>query len=357
MPSYLSQNGSFSVTVPAIQSNPGCVAAQPMVLTTLPGDAGWNATVIFEDCSVTWSINRNATTAFGTDILQCGATDASTAASRPVVFWFFRYLPQIETRAVICTPTISIYNAIINLDLISGNIVTVTTNGSFVAGSSPFSSASYNVTGPPLNGSAYNGIGFNLSTPTEVDLERQAAIQLQLPAAIFEFAEKNLPNDSIIYNSDAIVPITARVYTIYLALLAQTAYFLPTVQPMQMKVTIVIKRLWVGSVAAHLLAVILILIAVLGTFVQVAHRNERRKLNLMHPAGTIACAVSIGANANLEKLVARMDESEMQNQKQMMDDAAFGGGVWRRKSVLSPLLMKRGSVVRGASVGGEPKSA
>jgi len=113
-------------------------------------------------------------------------------------------------------------------------------------------------------------------------------------------------------------------------------------------------------VAAHLLAVILILIAVLGTFVQVAHRNERTKLRLMHPAGTIACAVSIGANANLEKMVARLDESEMQNQKQMMGDAAFGnggGGVGRRKSIFSPLLPRRGSVVRDAGVGGEPKSA
>ena len=206
----------------------------------------------------------------------------------------------------------------------------------------------------------------------------------------------------MIYNSDAIVPITAQVYvsfppfvrrplfffkkkkiypqTTYLALLAQTAYFLPTAQPMQMKVTIVVKRLWISSaqrgitvslpilvmtdafstvcisstVAAHLLAVILILIAALGTFVQVAHRNERKRLHLVHPPGTIACAVSAGANANLEQMVARLDESEMMNR--MTGDATFGG-VGRRKSVFSPLLPKRGSLFRGASVGGEPKSA
>jgi hypothetical protein len=113
---------------------------------------------------------------------------------------------------VICTPSLSIHNANVTLDLQTGNIMTVTRNGSFVSGQSPYSNASYNVTGIPLNGSAYNGIGFNLRTPTEVDLAREAAIQLQLPAAVFEFAGENLTNESVIYNSDAVVPITAQVY-------------------------------------------------------------------------------------------------------------------------------------------------
>jgi len=355
MPSFIGRNGSFSVAVPAILSNPGCVAAQPIRLVTLPGEAGWNATVINEDCSVSWSINRNATNAFGTDILQCGPTDYSIAASRPVVFWFFRYEPRVESRAVICTPNISISNAFVDMDLLSGNIKTITTNGSFVAGESPYSSSAYNVTGPPLNGAAYNGIGFNFSNPTEVDIARLNAIQLQLPAAIFRVSNDTLFDESAIYNSDAIVGITARVYTTYLALFAQTAYFVPNVESLTMKVTIVIKRLWVSTVAAHVLAVILILIAALGTIVQLAHRGERKKLFLTHPAGTIACAVSVGGSAQLGQLVARMAESDMQKQRQMGMNDDTVGGLGRRKSMFSPLMPRRGTFVRRES--GEPKTA
>ena len=68
------------------------------------------------------------------------------------------------------------------------------------------------MTGPPLNGAAYNGIGFNLSSPTEVDISRQQAIQLQLPAAIYEFGERSLSNETAIYNTNAVVDITERVY-------------------------------------------------------------------------------------------------------------------------------------------------
>jgi hypothetical protein len=65
MPSYLGRNGSFSVNTSAILSDPGCVAAQPITFVTLPGNAGWNATVTSEDCYVTWSIDMNTTETFG----------------------------------------------------------------------------------------------------------------------------------------------------------------------------------------------------------------------------------------------------------------------------------------------------
>jgi hypothetical protein len=109
-----------------------------------------------------------------------------------------------------------------------------------------------------------------------------------------------------------------------------------------------------SSVAAHVLAVILILIAVLGTFVQIAHRNQRQKLFLAHPAGTIACAVSIGASGQLGQMVARLDENE--NKKHMYDTEATHDRLGRRKSVFSSLLPRRMSMARNESHG-EPKSA
>ena len=148
-----------------------------------------------------------------------------------------------------------------------------------------------------------------------------------------------------------------------------------------MHVTIVIKRLWIrlervpsrsfititypsskfSSVAAHLLAVILILIAAFGTFVQVAHRQEREQLYLAHPPGTIACAVSVGASTQLGQLLAREPDLEgsMQNKKfgmntqtmqiMMNDEPGYKEAtvdrLSRRKSLFSPFMPTRQSVV------------
>jgi len=131
---------------------------------------------------------------------------------RPVVFWFFTFLPEVASNAVICNPTISLHDVSAELDLVTGNIVNIVDLGNFTTGSSPFSSLSGNVTGPPLNGSAFNGIGFNLTSVTQVDLDRELAIQLQLPAAMFEYAERSLNGSASIYQGDAIVAPSARIY-------------------------------------------------------------------------------------------------------------------------------------------------
>jgi hypothetical protein len=261
----------------------------------------------------------------------------------------------------------SLYNVDLQLDLVTGNIQDVTKIGPFVTGQSPFSSASGNVTGSPLNGSAYNGIGFNLSSPTDVDIARQEAIRLQLPAAIYEFAEGSVHDPSVVYNSDAVVGISGRVYTTYLTLLARTAYFLPKTESMTMHVTIVIKRLWVSAIAAHLLATILILIAVLGPLVQLAHRRERQLLHLTHPTGTIACAMSVGGNSQLGELLARQQDLDgaihnrkfglnRQTMQIMMNDEpgyteATVDHLGRRRSIFSPFMQRPQSAETGELLG------
>lgn len=85
-----------------------------------------------------------------------------------------------------CFPTFTLWEVNVNVDLATKNLTRVTELRPFDQDHSPFASLSNNLTGPPLNGRAYNGVGFNLAAPDQYVLSRQAAIQLQLPAAIYQ---------------------------------------------------------------------------------------------------------------------------------------------------------------------------
>ena len=52
------------------------------------------------------------------------------------------------------------------------------------------------------------------------------------------------------------------------------------------------------------------MIAVAGTFVEIAHRRSRRLLRLQHVPGTLASAISIGAETNLAQLLNSRQEDD-----------------------------------------------
>jgi hypothetical protein len=58
-----------------------------------------------------------------------------------------------------------------------------------------------------------------------------------------------------------------------------------------------------SNVVVHLQAAVLLVVAFVGTFVQVFHRRSRRQLRLQHVPGTLASAISIGAETNLAQLL------------------------------------------------------
>jgi hypothetical protein len=55
--------------------------------------------------------------------------------------------------------------------------------------------------------------------------------------------------------------------------------------------------------AVHILASILLLLAFLCTVIQLWHRRERENLRLTHQPGTIASAVSIGAQTHVADIL------------------------------------------------------
>jgi len=83
-----------------------------------------------------------------------------------------------------------------------------------------------------------------------------------------------------------------------------------------------------SDVAVHLEAVLLLVIALVGAFVQVFHQRSRRQLRLQHIPGTIASAISIGAETNLAQL---LNDQQEQN---------FGRALRNKQFRIDPQTMK-----------------
>ncbi|KAJ3788686.1 hypothetical protein GGU10DRAFT_285725 [Lentinula aff. detonsa] len=307
LPGGIETNGTvLFVNTTALKSNPGCQAAD-VTMTSLANNS-WNNSISVQGCSLSWVVNDTAEVVFGVNATNC-STD--TPQFSPVVFWFFSYSPSAQASATICFPTFELFDVEINYDLAAQNVTQVTELGPFTS-SSNFSSASGNITGSPLNGRAYNGIEFNLTNPDQFVLARQAAIQLQMAAAVLQKAEQSSAGLQGSFTSNSFVPYSSEIYTTYLTLLAQTVYFLPSNELNTIQVKTIIERLFLSDVAVHLLAVAMIIVAFFGTIAQLFHRYDRRQLRLRHEPGTIASAVSIGGQTGMGALLAgRQDQKDI----------------------------------------------
>ena len=92
--------------------------------------------------------------------------------------------------ATFCYPSISILEVNVGVDIRTGNVTKVS-EIRLLSQYSNFSSFFPTVTDPPLNGSVYNGIKFDLANPDQFVLGRENATQLQLPAAIYQAATQS----------------------------------------------------------------------------------------------------------------------------------------------------------------------
>jgi hypothetical protein len=89
----------------------------------------------------------------GSDVPDCGGAYANTPTQfSPVIFWFFTYQPSPQGSATFCFPSISLWDVTVNVDLVTGNLNSVTPNRPFNSSYSSYSEYANNITGPPLNG-------------------------------------------------------------------------------------------------------------------------------------------------------------------------------------------------------------
>jgi len=154
-------------------------------------------------------------------------------------------------------------------------------------------------------------------------LARQNATQLQLPASVYQAAVQSPEGFEASFDSDRFVNLSNQVYSIYLTLIAREVYFVRPQEPppIAVQVKTVCKRLFLGETAAHLLAAAMLLLAVSATVIQIYHRGDRRRLRLKHEPGTIASAVSIGAQTGMGNLLAGMQRQK--DMDEVLQDKKF----------------------------------
>ncbi|KAK7451065.1 hypothetical protein VKT23_012740 [Stygiomarasmius scandens] len=265
-------------------------------------------------CVLNWTVTRESEFLFGTNTTLCSGSDTPTQFA-PIAFWFFSYNPTPRASA-----TVRFNDALgmfyLKLDASRWNwhrrIQSFSKNSNLSA-LIRTSSASGNITGVPLNGRAYNGISFNLTTPVDPFVEaRRSAIQLQLPASVFQLAREKPGGLETSFDLNVFVQLSTQVYVTYLTLLASTVYFVspPSQEINTVQAKTVMNRVFLSSTAVHLLTVALLLLAFFCTLIQLFHRWDRRALNLPRAfeSGTIASAVSVGAQTGMGELLAEVRE-------------------------------------------------
>lgn len=90
-----------------------------------------------------------------------------------------------------CSPSFTVMDVTASIDVASNKVTALETLGSLGSHTGSLQQFSANVTGDPLDGRAYNGMFFALDNPDPFTQQRQNAIQLSLPAAVFQAAQNS----------------------------------------------------------------------------------------------------------------------------------------------------------------------
>ena len=101
------------------------------------------------------------------------------------------------------------------------------------------------------------------------------------------------------------------IYTQYLTISAKSNYFLPDLDRSTKPVVQTwVPRFWMDKLASHVLAILLIFLAISIAILQWIHRKERSRLYLAGPPGSIASDVSMTSSAKFGLLLNAGDTEE-----------------------------------------------
>jgi hypothetical protein len=326
IPTTSGNNGTVFANTTAVKTDPNCsLMSTVSTQISIDGISGWKNDATWDGCTFSYTVTKSTSHLFGTNVMPDCNNTGTPDWFRPIVVWFFTYdTSPPQGSATQCAPTISLWEVEVQVDIGSMNLTSVQEIRPFNATTSPFSEAAANLTA--LNGQAYNGVAFDAPNPDQFVLQRENATNLMLPASILQAASSGSGGLTGAFASNSFTGMAIQVYTMYMKLVAKSAYFVSpaTSQDMTIQVKMFEKRLWLSDVAVHLEAFLLLLIALFGTVIQLFHRQARQQLNLCHEPGTIASAVSIGAETSMAHLLnGRQAEGDfvraLQNRKFRID--------------------------------------
>lgn len=177
-------------------------------------NGSWSNSAVFSGCNFTWAVNKTSVHLFGSQVISdCPAFPASDPAFLPAIFWFFTYQPTPAASVTLCAPTIQLQNVAVTIDISSSNLTSVTTLSSVGASEANITWFTGNQTND-LNGQAYNGLSWpedQLAADPFVN-QRATAIQLQLPAAVFQNAVQSPEGLTAAFTNNSFAALSATVY-------------------------------------------------------------------------------------------------------------------------------------------------
>ncbi|KAI0694036.1 hypothetical protein BC835DRAFT_1351017 [Cytidiella melzeri] len=247
-----------------------------------------------------------------TNPVSCGLPADFPQQFAPVMFWFYHNNTQNQPQAsaVICRPTLDIFNVAANLDLSNNSLTGVTIKSTYVTPN--------NVTGDPLDGRVFNAVLFGDMPGTDKFIAARAtAVGSQIPGAIFRFASQNAGTSLQQYfdSPDGFLNLTSQIYTQHLAVSAKGVYFVPTNQPLTAEITSLQNRLVVDAFAGHAFASLLFTVGLVSTATHLAHRRQRRLVHLTAHPGTIASIVALTSHSGFGELLYPFDDKKTIYQK------------------------------------------
>ncbi|KAF7416233.1 hypothetical protein PC9H_002498 [Pleurotus ostreatus] len=318
-PQYPGLNGTLAVNTTGIQTDTACRTPRASDLVPQPENLfNYTATSV-DGCIGSASFNASdSNTQYGVVPVSCAGASPNITF-QPVMFWYFHLrtdnnLP--EAKAVFCTPAIKASNVEASVDLEKKTMSACVQKGDL--------SKPNNVTGPPLNGRAYNGLIFNFS-PDEQDARnnpdrfvaaRATAVAAGVSGAIFRLASQQSGGLQATFDlPNGFLDLTTQVYTQHLAITAKSVYFLPDGSQLNGRLTSSVPRLWIDPLPGHALAILIFMVGFVGVVIHILGRRARRNLILCAPPGSIAAVMALTSRSGFGELLLPYDDEKTLEKK------------------------------------------
>jgi hypothetical protein len=181
--------------------------------STQISDGSWVSIATFGGCNYTFTATTSTVNPFGADVMPDCNNTGVPPYFRPIVFWFFTHgTTPPQGAATYCAPAISLLEVSATLDMNNGSLTSVVEIQPLNASTSHIVPVSQNVTGPPLNGQAFNGIAFNLTNPDQFTIGKSNATTMQLSASILQIAAKAPGGLQAMFQNNNFTETTTMVY-------------------------------------------------------------------------------------------------------------------------------------------------
>ncbi|THH17320.1 hypothetical protein EW146_g3465 [Bondarzewia mesenterica] len=300
----VSTNGSVSVNTTAVYSKPVCRGPdQNVTMVQHLDESGWNNSAIFDGCTYSWSVSKTTKYLFGSQVISSCAAFPQDEDLRPAMVWIFSYEPFPRASVTMCTPTIALWNVAVSVDLSSQNLTEVTPLNRLAYSGENFTPLVANLT-DQLGGHAYNGLAWPQSqlVSDPFVLERANAIQLQIPASVFQLALQSPGGLQGAFDNNLFPELSAMIYTTYLTMLAKLVYFVEINQPIEAQIHVFSKRIVMSTIPAWLLIAAICMLLLSNCWIRFKYIPDKPELQLPCRPGTLASSGLLTSSPQMAKL-------------------------------------------------------